>query len=361
MSTIGEYFAGLLLRGVDEGVDAPGIVQSFHGTPADGSYELPTGSPGPAGPTGPAAYPIRWEGDISDPVALAALAADLGPAHAGQAWRVLSTDTVMVWNGAAFEAFAEAFGAAGPEGMPNTLTLGTIETGAAGSDLAVTLTGTSPAQTADLVIPRGVKGAKGPLGPPGPLRGAADYDNTVTHVNGLVPLWDDTAEMWHPTPYPGWRGPWTIAEAAAWDGGPGFVTSVTGSNVTPNTIATLTVPAQDTAWRPFVLGSVLVRSGSSTSDVSTRVDAEARLGDASGQIVALGAGFGNAVDWPIQIVPCFATASMTPDSSVGVVAAGVAATIAIVLRRNIGTNAYSYFRTGAHVAVWAVPTTGAPA
>lgn len=358
MSTVGEYFDRTLLRGLDEGPGRDDVVQSFVGTPADGSFELPTGPLGETGETGPSGWPFRWEGDIADDAALQALATTLRPVHAGKAWRVLSTNSLMIWNGRTFDAFADAFGAHGPTGEVNTLTLGSVTTGAVGADLEVTVTGAPPAQTIDLVVPRGVKGVTGPPGPPGPLRDAADYDDTVSHLDGMVPLWDDGTEKWTPTPYPGWRGPWTIIETQAWDGGAGFAASASNIGTSPNTIAIVNVPAQDCDWRPVVLGAVLVRTVA--TDASVRVDLEARLGSNSGQFVALGTGLGYGIDWPCQLIPHF-EATLTPDSGTAVVAAGTPAAIHLVLRRVVGGGNYHYQRTGAHVAVWAAPVTGAPA
>jgi hypothetical protein len=55
----------------------------------------------------------------------------------------------------------------GPAGPANELTIGTVTTGAAGSSADATLTGDSPAQTLNLVIPRGDKGDQGDQGPAG--------------------------------------------------------------------------------------------------------------------------------------------------------------------------------------------------
>ncbi|WP_369024062.1 hypothetical protein [Nocardia cyriacigeorgica] len=359
MSTVGEYFESTSLRGLDEGLDRDGIVQSFVGTPADGSLELPTGAAGPDGDPGPAAYAFRHEGDIADDAALQSLAATLRPVHAGKAWRVLDTNTLMVWNGRSFDAHPDAFGGHGPTGEVNTLTIGSVTTGAVGADLEVTISGAPPAQTVDLVVPRGVKGVDGSEGSPGPLRLSSDYDNTPAHVDGMVPLWSVSAGKWVPTPYPGWRGPWTILEGQAWDGGAGFAASQTNVGTSPNTIAIVNVPAQDCDWRPLVLGAAVVRT--IVTDTSVRVDLEARLGGADGQILGFGSGMGYAVDWANTLQPHYATAAVTPSSGVGVVAAGAPAQIYIVLRRNVGSGNYTYTRTSAHVAVWAVPVTGAPA
>lgn len=358
MTTVAEYLASVVIRGINEGIGESGVTQSFVATPADGSLELPVGAQGADGPAGPDAPPFRWEGDISDPGALAALASDLGPRQAGKAWRVESTNTLMYWNGTTFDAFADAFGAAGPTGEVNNLSVGTVTTGAAGSDLIVEVTGTPPAQTVNLTIPRGVKGVQGPLGSPGPIRGAADYQESAEPVTGAVPMWDAAAEKWKPTPNPGWRGPWTISEGAAWDGGAGFLSGSNAINSAAYTIATVNIPAQDVAWRPMVLGGAQVRGG--TGSPSTRMDLEACIGSTAGQVVAVGGGLSAQTWWYNQLVPQYQTADLTPDSSVGIIAAGVATSIVLVLRRNQGTGTFDYSRTYAHVAVWAVPATGAP-
>ncbi|MFB8031310.1 hypothetical protein [Streptomyces sp. NPDC055990] len=357
MTTVAEYLASVAIRGINEGIGESGVVQSFVATPADGSLELPVGAQGASGPAGPDAAPFRWEGDISDPGALAALAPDLGPRQAGKAWRVESTNTLMYWNGSSFDAFPDAFGAAGPTGDVNTLSVGTVTTGAAGSDLVVSVTGTPPAQAVNLTVPRGVQGVQGPLGSPGPIREAADYQESAEPVSGAVPMWDAAAEKWKPVPAPGWRGPWTITGQTAWDGGSGFAASANNISTTPNTIAIVNVPAQDVAWRPMVLGGAQVKGG--TGSPQTRMDLEACIGSATGQIVAFGGGLSAETWWYNQLAPQYSTSAMTPSSSVGVISAGSSAAIYLVPRKNQWTGNYSYSRTYAHVAVWAVPVTGA--
>ena len=162
MTSIGEYFESVRIRGIDEG-SGPEVVQSYTATPADGSLELPTGPAGPAGAVGPAGHSWRWEGDVADGAALQALASTLRPVHAGKAWRVLSTNALMVWTGTTFDTYEHAFGAHGPVGAVNELTLGTVTTGAAGTDVIVAVTGDSPGQTIEITLPRGVQGATGPL------------------------------------------------------------------------------------------------------------------------------------------------------------------------------------------------------
>ncbi len=355
MSTVGEYFRSTLIRGIDEGIGGPGVVQSLQSTPSDGSLELMTGTVGPAGPEGEPCPAFRWEGDIADQAALTALASKLGPAQAGKAWRVLAGDSLVFWNGTGFDTFTEAFGAAGPDGDTCTVTLGTVDTGPAGSDLQATITGTPPNLRLDLTIPRGVQGSQGPAGGPGPIRNAPDYADGA-HVDGAVPVWNTALGKWVPRAYPGIRGPWSIVEGTAWDGGAGFAPSQSNTSTSPNTVARLNVPAQDTDWRPIVHGGVTVQSTDDSTTFDERIDAEVRLGSASGQILALGTGVGAGIDVHCRFQPYFG-ARITPDSAVGVVPAGQPAVLHVVLRRAAGSSNYHYFMAGAQITCWARPVT----
>lgn len=55
-------------------------------------------------------------------------------------------------------------GPTGATGPSNVLNVGTVTTGAAGSNAAVQITGASPSQTIDFTIPQGVQGIQGPQG-----------------------------------------------------------------------------------------------------------------------------------------------------------------------------------------------------
>lgn len=61
-----------------------------------------------------------------------------------------------------------ATGSTGPAGPANALTVGTVFTGAEGSNATVTITGDSPSQTINFSIPRGNTGATGATGATGP-------------------------------------------------------------------------------------------------------------------------------------------------------------------------------------------------
>ena len=89
-------------------------------------------------------------------------------------------------------------GSTGPAGPANTLAVGTVTTGAAGSSAAVTITGSAPSQTINLTIPRGDAGATGSTGAQGDPGGfdtaqarnarTADYTLVLADAGKLVTM-----------------------------------------------------------------------------------------------------------------------------------------------------------------------------
>lgn len=80
-------------------------------------------------------------------------------------------------------------GPAGDTGPANTLTIGTVTTGAAGSNASATITGTAPNQALNLTIPRGNTGSAGPantLAIGTVTTGAAGSSATAT-ITGTAP------------------------------------------------------------------------------------------------------------------------------------------------------------------------------
>lgn len=69
-------------------------------------------------------------------------------------------------------------GDTGDTGPANTLTIGTVTTGAAGSNATATITGTAPSQTLNLAIPRGDTGATGSTGATGATGSQGPAGNT---------------------------------------------------------------------------------------------------------------------------------------------------------------------------------------
>jgi hypothetical protein len=61
-------------------------------------------------------------------------------------------------DGSVITKLSDAIGPPGPTGPPNTLNIGTVTTGASGSNATATITGTSPNQVLNLTIPQGPAG-----------------------------------------------------------------------------------------------------------------------------------------------------------------------------------------------------------
>lgn len=345
-TTIGEYIASITMRGINDGVGLPNTVNSFQVDGKEGLFELPVGGKGDPGPQGEPAWPWKWQGDVADEVALEALRdALLGPEQKGYAYRVVSSNTVMYWDGETWYPFLNAFGAEGPQGAPNELSVGTVSTGVEGSNVQVTITGTPPNQVLNVTIPRGGKGAKGDPGGPGPISQAADVDVSTPPQQDYVLAWDEADQKWRPMPYPGWRGPWGISG--------GSISS--GSNVAQqvNVLGSITIPAQPVAWRPFVQGQISCQIHVSQLN-QARGDVIARIGSTTGQVVGVGPGFPSADHFFARLVPSFLSA-VTPDSTVGVIPAGQTATIYFTLERSGGAYNMSWTNSGASFLVWACP------
>jgi hypothetical protein len=62
----------------------------------------------------------------------------------------------------------------GRDGAPNSLAIGTVTTGAAGSAASATITGTAPSQTLNLTIPKGDAGASASVTKPAVVSALAD-------------------------------------------------------------------------------------------------------------------------------------------------------------------------------------------
>lgn len=83
-------------------------------------------------------------------------------------------------------------GAQGPAGPGNTLSVGNVITGAAGSSAAASITGTPPSQTLNLTIPQGIKGDKGDTGatgatgPQGPVGPPANLSSSTPQPLGTA-------------------------------------------------------------------------------------------------------------------------------------------------------------------------------
>jgi hypothetical protein len=73
---------------------------------------------------------------------------------------------------AAFRSYAIE----GPQGPAGTMEVGTVTTGAAGSEASITNSGTDSQAVLDFTIPQGIQGVRGPMGPGLRIQGFVDTE-----------------------------------------------------------------------------------------------------------------------------------------------------------------------------------------
>jgi hypothetical protein len=149
----------------DQGIPGPQGVQGVQG------IQGPQGTAGTAGKDGAG---VTVAGQVA---AYANLPTGLTSADAGKAWLVTADGKLYVWSGSAFPANGNGANFVGPAGPANTLTMGTVTTGASGSAASATITGTAPNQVLNLTVPTasGVPAAGG-IGAILSKKTTADYD-----------------------------------------------------------------------------------------------------------------------------------------------------------------------------------------
>jgi hypothetical protein len=135
------------------------IPQGPKGDKGDQGIQGPLGPVGPIGPKGDPGAGIQIGGQVNT---YAQLPSGLTMADAGKAWFVVADGKLYIWSGTAFPANGAGTIFQGPVGPANTLTMGTVTTGDAGTSATAAVTGTAPNQTLSLTIPRGADGPAGP-------------------------------------------------------------------------------------------------------------------------------------------------------------------------------------------------------
>ena len=159
------------------------------------------GDTGPRGPQGETGEGFVVKGYFAT---LSALQSGVPSPSAGDAYGVGTAEPydIYIWDGvnSAWVNNGPLQGAKGPQGDPGsaaTIEIGTVTTAPAGSDAAVTNSGTSSAAVLNFTIPQGATGPQGPAGvdgSPGPAgadgapgaAGPAGADATINGVNALT-------------------------------------------------------------------------------------------------------------------------------------------------------------------------------
>lgn len=157
---------------VEVALDADGYIRSFAGTDGLGVRLVATDDTDN--------NPVNWTWQVDfrltdqtgTPVSLPSFSFSL---PSGQSVDLTELSPVPDANG--------TFYLVGPTGPPNTLSVGTVTTGNAGSSAAIVITGTSPTQTINFTIPRGDQGIQGIQG----LKGdKGDKGDAATIAVGTV-------------------------------------------------------------------------------------------------------------------------------------------------------------------------------
>ncbi len=347
MTEVYDEHITVTMRGVDDPVGLPYTVHPLELVDGEALVELREGPPGGPGPQGPPAWPWIWRGDVAEFAVLAALG--LGTGDARQAWRVVDENAIYYWTGMDWIRFAAAFQAPGNQGAPAT-PVGAAVAGPVGSSAAAVLTGTAPAQTLEITMPRGATGPAGDPGVGGTIADAQDVGDLGGARQGAVLAWAASSGEWRPIPAPRLGGLWAIAST-------GFVG---GSNLssTTKTVATMTIPAQPIAWRPIVFSGNLTIQVHVQSLNQGHIEVEIRLGSPEGDLIGFGYAPGAANRNEVQLYPRWQHA-ITPDSTIGVVGPNETAVIYVVLRR-IGPRNFSIVTSGAQLVIAAQPLRNQP-
>ena len=362
--TIKEAIASLILRWDGDALDYESerraIIEVTNGI---GELELPRGPQGEKGLDGEMGPGFSIDAVIDYPTDLEAqthLPTGLGPLDRGYWVLNDATNTGFVWSGTAWLTLSDVIGAQGPLGPAVSVAVGSVTTSPSGGSASVTLDPSSTAtnKVFNFTLPRGAQGAVG-LGQKGDdgdaLANAADVEwPSGGPDDGETLVWDDTLNKARWAKFtPGPVGPYSA--------GPNEFAAI-NDNSWPNdykTVLTLNIPAQEFAWHPRCLGYCDVK----VNGIMARVDLEARLNSASGPCVGRGPGTqitGFLENFTTRtLVPTF-EGPMTPTSGAASVAAGVAATIYLNIRRidTLATFGVETRKDRASFAVWCDPIPG---
>jgi collagen type VII alpha len=180
---------------VDQGPPGPRGLQGPKGDTGDTGPAGADGAPGPQGDTGPAGADGApgadgAKGDTGDTGPQGIQGATGATGSAGAKGDKGDTGSTGAQGPQGPQGIQGATGATGATGPANSLGIGTVTTGAAGSSASATITGAAPNQTLALTIPRGDTGATGSAGATGSTgatgsAGAAGADGkTVRNGSG---------------------------------------------------------------------------------------------------------------------------------------------------------------------------------
>lgn len=202
-----------------------------------------SGSPGPAGPTGPAGADNILT--VGNVAGGANAAANITGSSPNQVLNLVLPQGNTGNTGPT--------GPTGPIGANNVLTIGTV---VGGANAAANITGSSPAQVLNLTLPTGAQGNTGPTGPTGPVgannilaigtvvTGSAG-SNAAANITGSSP--SQVLNLTLPKGSDGANNVLTMGNVNTGAAGSAALATITGS--TPAQVLNLTIPAGATGPR----------------------------------------------------------------------------------------------------------------
>jgi hypothetical protein len=188
-------------------------------------------------------------------------------------------------------------GIQGDPGPANVLSIASVETGPAGSDAEVTITGDSPMQALSFMIPQGDQGVQGVIGPTGPI-GATGPTGPIGPTGPTGPT--------GPIGPTGATGPAnTLTVGTVTTGAPGSAASATITGTAPNQTINFVIPRGDVGATgatgatgptgPAGADAINLLSGTVDPTGSTGVDGDFYVNTATGSLFGPKAG----TSWPV--------------------------------------------------------------
>lgn len=304
-------------RGVLE-IDGPSITTSI---PA---YKGDKGEPGRDGLPPRFREPVT-EDNLPD-------IAGLSPSDMGWFWPIVGSTDVLTYNGLDLIRIENYFGARGPVGPAPKVAVGTVQEGPVPAVTVVDDSSVSGTATLSFVLPKaqqGERGLKGDTGPAASISDSTDYDDHGTPATAGQVLTKHTDGTWGPQTVQ--LSPGVVKKSGA---DSDWRALDSGINWTGDTmqVVVVNVPAQPFPWEPEVYGCLDIKA----DGIGLVVDAEVRLGAASGPLVAKGPGNQNEQvigEWQTRTIIPAADGTTALGASNTIVPAGTGIDLYLLVRR----------------------------
>jgi hypothetical protein len=257
---------------------------------------------------------------------------DLSPSDIGWFWPIAGTSDVLTYNGLDLVRISDYFGGDGPVGPAPKVQIGGVQVGPVPAVTVVDDGQTNGTATINFTLPeprQGERGKEGPTGPAADIEASADYDDHGTPATAGQVLTKHTDGTWYPATMQ--LSPGVVKKSAADSDWKALDSGINWRGDTLQAVV-VNVPAQAFPWEPEIFGAIDVK----TDGIGLVVDAEVRLGAASGPLVAKGPGNQNEQilgEWQTRSIVPAADGSSPLGESNTIVPAGTGVDFYVLLRR----------------------------